>query len=67
MQIPLRLRRTNNFAWQHSGNPQTSRIDHDAGASMTTIEMVIFWLVVFWTPGLAFMGYLLLPKRPEID
>jgi hypothetical protein len=31
---------------------------------MSAIETVIFWLTVFWTPGLAFIGYLLLPKRP---
>jgi hypothetical protein len=47
------------------GNPQTPRIDHDAGASMTTTETVIFWLAVFWAPGLVFVGYLLLPRRSE--
>jgi hypothetical protein len=36
-------------------------------ASMSTIETVIFWLAVFWTPGLAFVGFLLLTKRPELD
>ena len=42
-------------------------IDHDAGAYMSTIETVIFWLAVFWTPSLAFAGYLLLPRRPDAD
>jgi hypothetical protein len=43
------------------------RIDRDAGASMSTIETAIFRLAVFWTPGLAFVGYLLLPKPPGSD
>jgi hypothetical protein len=37
------------------------------GKSMSTIEMVVFCLVLVWAPGLAFVGYLLLPRRPEID
>jgi hypothetical protein len=61
------LRCTTFFAWQAPDNPQTLRIDRDAGASMSTIEMVIFCLAVIWTPGLAFMGYLLLPKPPGSD
>jgi hypothetical protein len=55
------------FAWQAPDNPQTLRIDHDAGARMSTIEMVVFCLAVIWTPDLAFVGYLLLPKPPGSD
>jgi hypothetical protein len=29
---------------------------------METVETAIFWLEVFWTPSLALMGYLLLPR-----
>jgi hypothetical protein len=36
----------------------------NAGATMSTMEMVIFYLAVIWTPSLAFVGYLLLPKPP---
>jgi hypothetical protein len=31
-----------------------------------TIEAVIFWLAIVWTPGLAFLGYLVL-RRPTAD
>jgi hypothetical protein len=34
---------------------------------MTTKETVIFLLAMFWTPGLVFVGYLLLHRRPETD
>lgn len=29
---------------------------------MNTVESTIFWLEVFWMPGLVFTGYLLLPR-----
>jgi len=31
-----------------------------------TLEAVIFWLAIVWTPGLAFLGYLVL-QRPPAD
>jgi hypothetical protein len=65
--VARELRCTTFFAWQAPENPQNFRIDHDAGASMSTIETVIFWLMLFWTPGLAFMGFLLLPKPTGSD
>ena len=41
---------------------------HDPGAArVTTLETVIFWLVLIWTPGLGLMAYLLLRRSPEID
>jgi hypothetical protein len=41
--------------------------DHDTGPYVSAVGTVIFWLVVFWTPGLVFAGYLLLPRRPNAD
>jgi hypothetical protein len=29
---------------------------------MSAIESTIFWLELFWTPGLVITGYLLLPR-----
>jgi hypothetical protein len=34
---------------------------------MSTVKDAIFWLAMFWTPGLVFVGYLLLSKRIETD
>jgi hypothetical protein len=34
---------------------------------MSTIGTVIFWLAVFWAPGVILMGYLLLPRLPKTD
>jgi len=34
---------------------------------MSTMGTVIFWLEVVWTPGLALMGYLVLPRPMELD
>jgi hypothetical protein len=36
-------------------------------ARVTTLETVIFWLVLIWTPGLGLMAYLLLRRSPETD
>jgi hypothetical protein len=33
-----------------------------ASAIMETMEEVIFWLEVIWTPGLALTAFLLLPR-----
>jgi hypothetical protein len=40
------------------------KIDHARVGVMETMEEVIFWLEVIWTPGLALTAFLLLP-RPE--
>ena len=34
---------------------------------MNTMETAIFWLEIIWTPGLAFVSFLLPPRRWEID
>jgi hypothetical protein len=36
-------------------------------ARVTTLETVIFWLVLIWTLGLGLMAYLLLRRSPETD
>jgi hypothetical protein len=33
---------------------------------MDTIETAVFWLEVFWTPGLVLTGYLLLPRPGDL-
>jgi hypothetical protein len=51
-----------NFAQPFLGNC------HDPGAArVTTLETVIFWLVLIWTPGLGLMAYLLLRRSTETD
>ncbi len=51
------------FGWQLKESAQTLSMTV-TGAGMSTI---IFWLALVWMPGLAFFGYLLIPKRPETD
>jgi hypothetical protein len=36
------------------------------GMTMDTVETAIFWLEVFWTPGLVLTGYLLLPRPGDL-
>jgi hypothetical protein len=38
---------------------------HDLGASMSNLEMVMLSLVLVWTPGLAFVAYLLMPRSTD--
>jgi hypothetical protein len=53
------LCRTTVVAWRLSESlDRLSRIDH----ARETIETAIFCLAIFWTPSLALMGYLLLPR-----
>lgn len=37
------------------------------GAAVSAMKTVIFWLAVVWTPGLAFMGYMLARRYPDVD
>src|SRR3954449_13497163 len=37
------------------------------GGYMSAIQIVGFGLAVFWTASFVFLGYLLLPRRTELD
>jgi hypothetical protein len=42
-------------------------IDHVRVGYMSTIQIVGFGLAVFWAASFVFSGYLLLPRRTELD
>lgn len=40
----------------------STRWGHDVGTCMSILETVILSLVLVWTPGIAFVAYLLMPR-----